>query len=265
MMRTGTPSAKPSRAATRPPASSITPPHDLPLSAVYADALYRPVPPVEYDDEGYPGPDGKMPESTRHRRTVFHGHMALETWFRDRPDTLVASDLLLLFEEGNREAALAPDLMVIFDAGNPDRLSYKVWEERDRMPAFALEVLSSSTWRRDVRIKPGLYAALGVRELWLFDPPEGCLVGHRLVGDAYERIEPRRGGGRPSRVLGLDVLVEDGELRFRNPATGEILPNHEEERRRREQAEARRDEERTRREQAERRVEELEALLARSG
>ena len=227
------------------------PPRDLPLSVLHACALYRPVPPVEHDDEGYPGPDGRMSESTLHSRTILYGHMALETWFRDRLSTLVASDLLILFEEGNPEAALAPDLMVVFNAGNPDRSSYKVWEERDRMPAFALEVLSASNWRSDVRIKPGLYAALGVRELWLFDPPEGRLVGHRLSGDTYERIEPRRGGARSSGVLGLDVLVEDGELRFRNPATGEILPDHEEERRRREQAE--------------RRVEELEALLARSG
>ena len=38
----------------------------VPLSVIYADALYRPVPPVEYDDEGYPGPDGRVSESTRH-------------------------------------------------------------------------------------------------------------------------------------------------------------------------------------------------------
>ena len=171
----------------------------------------------------------------------------------------------MLFEEGTREAALAPDLMVVFEAGNPDRSSYKVWRERDRVPAFALEVLSASTRRRDVSAKPGLYAALGVHELWLFEPLERQLVGYRLRGGRYERIRPRRDGSLSSQVLGLDVLLEDGELRFRNPATDEILLDHDRSESRRRDAEVQRDEERRRREHAERRVSELEALLARSG
>lgn len=259
---------------------------EAPLSVRYADALYRPVPPVEFDDEGYPGPDGKMPESTRHEAAATYGVIALRSWFCDQPQTLVARDLLMLFEEGTRSAALAPDLMVVFNVGNPDRSSYKVWREGDRVPAFALEVLSTSTRGKDLRAKPALYAALGVHELWLFEPIERQLVGYRLEGGRYERIRPRPDGSWPSRVLGLDVLVEDGELRFRNPDTGETLPDHDqsESQRRgergrrkkaeaqrekaeaqREKAEAQRDQERKRREQAERRIEELEARLARSG
>ena len=252
MMRSRPPKVQLHAAAASSPAS------DVPLSVRYADALYRPIPPVEYDDEGYPGPDGKMPESTRHEAAATYGAIALRSWFRDRPETLVARDLLMLFEEGTREAALAPDLMVVFDAGNPDRSSYKVWREGDRVPSFALEVLSASTRRRDVSAKPGLYAALGVHELWLFEPLERQLVGYRLEGGRYERIRPRRDGSLSSQVLGLDVVVEDGELRFRNPATGELLPDHEQSERRRRDVEVQRD-------QAERRVRELEALLARSG
>ena len=131
----------------------------------------------------------------------------------------------MLFEKGNPKAALSPDVMVVFDAGNPDRSSYKVWEEGDAVPAFALEVLSKRTWRKDVRVKPGLYAALGVREFWLFEPFEPHLAGHRLKGRGYERIRPSRDGGFPSRVLGLDVVVEGGRIRFRNATTGEILPD----------------------------------------
>lgn len=281
MMRSRPPKVQ-SRAASA--ASSAAP--EAPLSVRYADALYRPVPPVEFDDEGYPGPDGKMPESTRHEAAATYGVIALRSWFRDQPQTLVARDLLMLFEEGTRSAALAPDLMVVFNAGNPDRSSYKVWREGDRVPAFALEVLSTSTRGQDLRAKPALYAALGVHELWLFEPIKRQLVGYRLEGDRYDGIRPRPDGSRPSRVLGLDVLVEDGELRFRNPDTGEILPDHDqsesqrrEERGRRkkaeaqrekaevqrEKAEAQRDQERKRREQAERRIKELEARLARSG
>lgn len=197
-----------------------------PLSVVYADALYRPVPPVEYDDEGYPGPDSRVSESTRHAEASNYAFDALRVWFKDQPDTLVANDLVMLFEEGNRRAALSPDLMVIFDVGNPDRSSYKVWQEGHALPAFALEILSKRTWRKDIRVKPGLYAALGVRELWLFEPFEPRLAGHRLDTDGYRRIRPFRDGGLRSEVLGLDVVVQDSRLRFRNPADGEILPDY---------------------------------------
>ena len=228
-----------------------------PLSVMHADALYRPVPPVEYDDEGYPGPDGNVSESTSHWTAATYTYDALRTWFRDQPNTMVAGDLMVLFEEGNREAALVPDVMVAFGAGNGHRSSYKVWQEGNPMPAFVLEVLSTGTWRKDVRVKPALYAALGVRELWLFEPVGLHLAGYRLDDGAYRPIGPLPDGGLHSAVLELTVLLHDGELRLRDPRTGEILPTHIE------AVSARRTaEERARR--AERRVAELEAKLAQS-
>ena len=226
----------------------------VPLSVIHADALYRPVPPVEYDDEGYPGPDGRVSESTRHAEASNYCFDALRVWFADQPDILVANDLVMLFEEGNPKAALSPDLMVVFDAGNPDRSSYKVWEEGDAVPAFALEVLSKRTWRKDVRVKPRLYAALGIREFWLFEPFEPRLAGYRLDGREYKRIRSTADGSFPSQVLGLDVVVKSDRIRFRNPATGEVLPDHVQSHAMRIEAEARAS-------RAEQRVEELEKRL----
>ena len=249
----------------------------VPLSVIFAEALYQPVPPVEYDDEGYPGPDGRVSESTRHAEASNYCFDALRVWFSDQPGTLVANDLVMLFEKGNPKAALSPDVMVVFNAGNPDRSSYKVWEEGDAVPAFALEVLSKRTWRKDVRVKPGLYAALGIREFWLFEPFEPRLAGYRLEGREYTRIRPSTGGGLSSRVLGLDVIVENDRIRFRNAATGEVLPDHVQSDAMRVEAEAQAEsavaraksaEERAasaeeRASQAERRIDELERLLKR--
>ena len=81
---------------------------ELPLSVIHAEALYRPVPPVEYDDEGYPGPDSNVPESAQHAHTSANTFNSLRAVFRDRGDDLIAHDLMLLFEEGNRRATLAP-------------------------------------------------------------------------------------------------------------------------------------------------------------
>ena len=250
---------------------------DLPLSVVHADALYRPVPPVEYDDEGYPGPDSNVPESTAHAETSAYTFNSLRAVFRDRPDDLIAHDLMLLFEEGNPRATLAPDLMVVLGVGNEPRDSYKTWKE-GKVPDLVIEVVSRSTWRKDVRVKPPLYAALGIAEFWLFDPRHPRLAGLELSGAEYREIPALPEGGSRSRVLGLDLLVKDGELRCRDPRDGKVIPDHVEtvrlleaaERKLskvdRQLAEADRRVEQSAREseQAQRRIAELEELLRRS-
>ncbi len=198
---------------------------ELPLSVIHAEALYRPVPPVEYDDEGYPGPDSNVPESTQHALTSAYTFNSLRAVFRDRPDDLIAHDLMLLFEEGNRRATLAPDLMVVLGVGNEPRDSYKTWKE-GKVPDLVIEVVSRSTWRKDVHVKPPLYEALGIAEFWLFDPLHPRLAGFELAGGSYREIAELPEGGLPSRVLALDLLVIDGELRCRDPRNAKVIPDH---------------------------------------
>lgn len=222
MMQPRSTSAEPV-AAARLSARAET--NELPLSVIHAEALYRPVPPVEYDDEGYPGPDSNVPESTKHAETSAYTFNSLRAVFRDRPDDLIAHDLMLLFEEGNRRATLAPDLMVVLGVGNEARDSYKTWKE-GKVPDLVIEVVSRSTWRKDVRVKPPLYEALGIAEFWLFDPLRPRLAGFELRGGEYSENAEVPAGGLPSRVLGLDLLVIGGELRCRDPRTGKVIPDH---------------------------------------
>ncbi|MDE0419624.1 MAG: Uma2 family endonuclease [Gammaproteobacteria bacterium] len=198
---------------------------ELPLSVIHAEALYRPVPPVEYDDEGYPGPDSNVPESTQHAHTSAYTFNSLRAVFRDRPGDLIAHDLMLLFEEGNRKATLAPDLMVVLGVGNEPRDSYKTWKE-GKVPDLVIEVVSRSTWRKDVHVKPPLYEALGIAEFWLFDPLNPRLAGFALDGGRYREIAELPEGGLRSHVLGLDLLVLDGELRCRDPRDAKVIPDH---------------------------------------
>ena len=144
-------------------------------------------------------------------------------------------------------------------AGDRRRRSYKLW--REPVPDLVLELLSPKTWRRDVEAKPGLYEALGVREFWLFDPlgrlPR-AVNGWRLdaVG-AYAPVPALPDGGCRSAVLDLDLVAHGDGLRFRDPATGGLLPDHAE-------TAAALQEEASARRAAEARVAELEALLGRS-
>src|SRR5262249_40424636 len=72
---------------------------------------------------------------------------------------------------------------------------------------------------------PLLYAQLGVREYFLFDPYgeylEPRLQGYRLVNGSYV---PMPEYPLHSTVLGLDLREEDNALRLYNPRTGVRLP-----------------------------------------
>ena len=258
MMTTESPLPALRTAAAEPaaaPLPSVPPPS---LAVRHARALYRPVPPVGYDDEGHPESDSAAVESDTHEDIRAYAVRALRIRYAARPGFYTASDMGLLFERGNRAAVMAPDLLVSFGAGDRRRPSYKLWQEP--VPDLVLELLSPRTWRRDVEAKPGLYEDLGVREFWLFDPigrlPR-AVNGWRLdAGGTYAPVPALPDGGCRSAVLGLDLVPHGDGFRFRDPATGERLPDHAE-------TAAARDREASARRAAEVRVAELEALLRR--
>ena len=121
-----------------------------------------------------------------------------------------------------------------------------LWNE-PKGPDFVLEVTSASTRRVDERRKRGVYAALGVREYFLYDPRAEYLTpalrGYRLHDGEYRALPAvtvlsNRGVSVVSEVLGLE-LRDDREarmVRLRDPATGEKLPTYEEAEREREEA-----------------------------
>ena len=228
------------------------------LAVRHVRALYRPVPPVGYDDEGHPESDSRPSDSTTHFDIRTYAAGALRVHYATRPGFFAASNMGLLFERGNPAAVMAPALLVSFGVGDRRRPSYKLWQEP--VPDLVLELLSPKTWRRDVDAKPGLYEALGVREFWLFDPigkMPRAVNGWRLdVGGSYAAVPTLPDGGCRSAVLGLDLVPHGDGFRFRDPATGELLPDHTE-------TAAAWHREASARWAAEARVAELEALLRR--
>lgn len=211
----------------------------------------------------YPSSDGKpMAENDAQRGAIMYGIGALARHFRDRRDVYVSGDLLIYYEEGNPRVSIAPDVFVVFGVEKRQRPNYKLWEE-GRAPAFVLEVASPSTWRDDLGRKRSVYARLGVREYWQYDPageflPER-LLGRRLTRSGFVRqpAETAPDGTLTlrSRTLGLELRAAPGrEMRFRDPATGHDLRSHDEEAEDRLAAE-------TRAADAEARVAELEAIL----
>ena len=224
----------------------------------------------------YPSEDGKpMAESDYQRDSLIYAVKVLEIYFQNQDDVYVSGNLLIYYKEGDENTSIAPDVFVVFGIDKRQRSSYLVWEE-GKGPDFVLEILSPGTKNNDLEKKPETYAALGVKEYFIYDPigelMESPLKALQLVGKSYQQIAINRLSNGDfsifSPVLGLEIRVESGKLAFYNPNTGRKLLTHQEEAaariveaNARIAAESRVEAETTARIAAESRIAELEALL----
>jgi Uma2 family endonuclease len=182
----------------------------------------------------YPESDGKpMAETDIHRIELVRQIDLLERFFA-RQQVYVSGNLLLYYERGNVEKSVAPDVFVVKGLAPGLRRVYKLWVE-GKTPNVIIEVTSRKTKKKDTDTKPPLYARLGVREFFLFDPTQDYLVppllGYRLAGDEYEPLVADAEGGLVSDELGLRLQHERRHLMFYRLDTGERLLTAEEARR----------------------------------
>ncbi|MUH01271.1 Uma2 family endonuclease [Scytonema sp. UIC 10036] len=193
---------------------------------------YIPMTPIEYPDE-----DGKpMAESDQTREYLLYSVKVLGTYFQNRPDVYVSGNLFIYYEQGIPESVVSPDVFVIFGVENRQRRSYKTWEENEKTPDFVLEITSKSTRSKDQGAKKGIYAFLGVREYYQYDPTGDYLnpplQGLRLVdGNYLPVVTTALADGTvslPSEVLGLELRLKEGKMRFYDPATSQTLLSFEE-------------------------------------
>lgn len=206
----------------------------------------------------YPSSDGQpMAETPIHVRAIILLFQALEdNLFPRRPDDYVAADMLWYWEEGKPSACRAPDVMVIKGVGQAPRRSFFSWRENGAVPAVIVEFASEKTWRDDLYEKTRLYAALDVREYFIFDP-EGSYLRPQLWGfrlrepGRYGPLEPGLDDRLDSEELGLSLRGEGTMLRLID-AAGRPIPTREERTEQERQLVA---QERQRAEQAERRAE----------
>ena len=201
-----------------------------PLRPIVADeCLYRyvPVPPVGRDEDGYLIEDG-MSQIHQHSTQTARWQYLLK---QRLPTATVCMDLALHYKRGDTNKTLVPDLFVALGLPEqPDREHYQLW--KGPVPDLVVEMLSKSTSAKDIGPKRATYEHLGVQEYWLFDPKgfesPKPLVGYRLQDRRYRPIAADTAGRRHSEVLGLDLHVLEGQLRFRDPTTGEDLRTYQE-------------------------------------
>jgi Uma2 family endonuclease len=215
----------------------------------------------------YPESDGKpMGETDVHIDALIYLREALKDYFREAPQVYVAGNMLFYYEEGNPAACVAPDVFVVQGIPKHERRIYKLWEE-GQPPAVVFEITSRSTRLEDQGTKRALYAMLGVKEYFLYDPLgeylQPPLQGYRLQEGEYERMLATDPDRFVSQVLGLELRLIDGLLYLVRPATGERLLSPAEAQAARRAAEARAAQEAAARQAAEARATLAEAELQR--
>jgi Uma2 family endonuclease len=170
-----------------------------------------------------------MPEGPYHSHwlnlllTMVKTHLAAGDW-------LVLGDVLIHWSQRGVPPK-APDLAAI-PGGRMPALSEKSYRvNRDGpIPSFVLEITSATTRRIDLKEKPLLYAAVGVRELliidfWTRQRDSWEMLGYRLGSSPYYRpIAPDAGGGLSFETVGLRfVTVGQERVEVYETATGKRL------------------------------------------
>jgi len=182
----------------------------------------------------------------------------LGEYYRSDPNVYVTGNILLYYrdEEGERQS-ISPDVFVVRGIEKKVRRIYNLDVEK-KAPEVLIELTSRHTKVEDLGNKRIIYADLGVREYFIFDPLDGSITpqlrGFRLEGGEYI---PLVGTLLHSEVLGLDLVIEEELLRLYDPQTKERLRFHAEAEMERREAEAARREAET----AEQKVKEENAQL----
>ena len=180
----------------------------------------------------YPESDGKpVGETDPHRDLIFELIRLLRGFFRRKKDVYVSGNLMMYYEEGKPGSVVSPDVFVVFGVAKGQRRIYQTWGE-GKGPDVVFEISSRKTRREDFDKKMRLYAQLGVKEYFIFDPEypkrRKPLNAYRLTPGGY--VEVLVSGGRVmSEALGLE-LVDTGEtLRLFDPKARRFLPTEDEE------------------------------------
>jgi Uma2 family endonuclease len=156
--------------------------------------------------------EANPPEGDHHTDAVYGARTALRRFFGKIGRRVYVGTNLPVYYPG--ESMFSPDVIAVLDVETHPRPSWIVSRE-GRGLDFAMEIIVLGHRRKDLDRNRARYAALGIREYFVFDRPRLRLYGFRLNAGtgAYEALTPVH-GHFASEVLGLDLVLEGERLRF---------------------------------------------------
>ncbi len=161
-------------------------------------------------------PRDLMSEGRPHKRAKTRALDMLGLHFKALGRVVYLAEEMAVMYPG--EEAFSPDVFAALDVVQPDddpRLAWVVVDEHKGLD-FVLEVLHRGDRNKDLVMNVERYARLGIPEYFIYDRARQQMHGYRLVGpnaQRYQRIVPQA-GRYGSAVLGLDLVIQGGSLRF---------------------------------------------------
>jgi FtsZ-binding cell division protein ZapB len=136
----------------------------------------------------------------------------LEEHFRRTGRRVYLSAELPVYYPGER--IIAPDVIAVVDVEPHQRQRWVVAHE-GRGVDFALEITLGGDRKKDLQENVERFARLGIPEYFVLDLQRGRLHGWHLEPgrDAYVPLVPQAGRW-PSQILGLELALEAGKLKF---------------------------------------------------
>jgi Uma2 family endonuclease len=116
--------------------------------------------------------------NVRHQRLVMRLSADIATYLREHPGSgeVFGSPLDVVLSSHD---VVAPDLLLVA----ADQSAILTENNVQGPPALVVEILSTSTRKRDAQIKRRLYERAGIREYWLVDPELGTVQVFRLSAE----------------------------------------------------------------------------------
>lgn len=170
-----------------------------------------------------------MGETHKHVMLILDTLNALQNHFRDDPKMYVIGNVFVYFlDKLAKLNRVAPDIFAVRGVSKEERRVYAL-EKEGKAPELVIEFTSKRTRKTDLVKKRNIYAWLGVKEYFIFDPYgehlEPRLMGLKLQKGKYVEMSSDQTRFF-SAVLGLEVTIEGENLRFYDPRSGTRLMTH---------------------------------------
>jgi Uma2 family endonuclease len=161
-------------------------------------------------------PRAAMSEGRPHKKAKKRSLDMLGLHFRATGRVVYLAEEMAVLYPG--EEVFTPDVLAVVGVAEPEDDERMAWVVADEGKGLdlVLEVLHRGDRKKDLEVNVERYAHLGIPEYFVYDRAQDRVRGFRLPAPGAKRYLPivPQGGRYASAVLGVDLAVEGGQLRF---------------------------------------------------